>query len=195
MTPHTHPSTPRLHPATSLPGPAKKPKHCTGSGGSQCPSSAPGSAPQELPYNPVLVSHRLAVPLRTRAVCTPQQHHAGPRHCPAHAPMCHPGRPPLGHHSSSLHPLAAGHPGDLTGRNSEGQRTIARSPTYPHPPECLTPLSTSPVYLLPSLKATCTHLSRELRLNSPGCMPGPLRCLLGSSVSGALSPRSEIHLS
>lgn len=137
-TPHTHPSTPLLHPAKSLHEPAEKQIHCTGSGGSQSPSSAPDSAPQEWSYGLVLAHHRLAVPLRTQAACTPQQHHAGPMHCPAHDPTCHPGRPPLGHHSDSVPPSAEGHPGDLTGRNSDGQRTIAPNiSTYPHPPKSL----------------------------------------------------------
>lgn len=153
-TPHTHLSIPHLHPAMTLHEQAEKQTLCTGSGGSQSPSSAPGSAPQALSYGSVLEHHRLVVPLHTRAACTPQQHHAGPRHCPAHAPTRHPRRPPLGHHSDSVHLSAAGHPGDLTGRNSVGQRTITPNiPTYPHPPEPLIPLATFsfPVSRLPAL--------------------------------------------
>lgn len=131
-TPHTHPNRPHLHPAMSLREPAENQTCCTGSGESQSPSIAPGSAPRELSYGPVLEHHRLAVPLRIRAACTPQQHHAGPRHCPAHASTCHSRRPPLGHHSGSVHPSAAEHPGDLTERNSGGQ-SFTEHPHLPSP--------------------------------------------------------------
>lgn len=190
----THQSTRRPRPARPPRAPAGIWTRCTGSGGSQCPDSALGSAPPPRPHAWVPAHHRLAGPFRIPVAGTRRLRRVGSTSRPEHGPTRRPGTPQRGHHSGSVRPSAAGcgrdlgrETGDMGGAGKcqgEGPSACKGESTTnsPRAPSTLSPLC--PVLLL-------THLSRPRWPRFPGHRRGPPGCSLGNSTNRALSPHSE----